>query len=254
MPGQWTLLTSHGHVLFYIAAEPDATVREMTIALGISERRVIAVLHDLNQALATALSVADLVEVLARHLPRLGVPSCYLSLYDDPQEIGGPATLVLAYAGHRRFELPAQGRRFSAKQLVPDDFPIAAEPSVLVVLPLFHRHEQMGMAVMEVGPRYGGLYEAMRDQISGALKRIQLHERVAEARRLAEEANALKTRFLSTVTHELRTPLSMIVNLSATLPPDDQNADAEALAKHVAAHQVVGIVVRHRFSLRASRL
>lgn len=202
-------------------------------------------LHDLNQALATALSVADLVEVLARHLPRLGVPSCYLSLYDDPQEIGGPATLVLAYAGHRRCELPPQGRRFSAKQLVPDNFPVAAEPSVLVVLPLFHRHEQMGMAVMEVGPRYGGLYEAMRDQISGALKRIQLHERVAEARRLAEEANALKTRFLSTVTHELRTPLSMIVNLSATLLADDENADVGALVQRKADLQLIHAIGQH---------
>lgn len=206
---------------------------------------VNGLLHDLNQALATALSVADLVEVLARHLPRLGVPSCYLSLYDNPQEIGGLATLVLAYAGHKRCELPAQGQRFDAKQLVPNDFPLAAEPSVLVVLPLFHRHEQMGMAMMEVGPRYGGLYEAMRDQISGALKRIQLHDRVVEARRLAEEANALKTRFLSTVTHELRTPLSMIVNLSATLLAGDENADAEALAQRKDDLQLIHSIGQH---------
>lgn len=50
MAHQWTLLTSHGHVLFFIAGEPDATVRQITSALGISERRVIAVLHDLEEA------------------------------------------------------------------------------------------------------------------------------------------------------------------------------------------------------------
>lgn len=50
MTAQWTLLTSHGHVLFYLGAEPDATVRQITNALGISERRVIAVLHDLEDA------------------------------------------------------------------------------------------------------------------------------------------------------------------------------------------------------------
>ena len=80
-------------------------------------------LHDLNQALATALNVADLVEVLARHLPRLGVPACYLSLYEDPQEIGGFASLMLAYdrqgtqqAAGERAPLPnhtADPRRFS---------------------------------------------------------------------------------------------------------------------------------------------
>ena len=206
---------------------------------------VNGLLHDLNQALATTLSVADLVEVLARHLPRLGVPSCYLSLYDDPQEIGGLATLVLAYAGHRRCELEAQGHRFSAKQLIPGGFPAAAEPFVLVVLPLFHRNEQLGMVVMEMGPRYAGLYEGMRDQISGALKRIQLHERVVEARRIAEEANAVKTRFLSTVTHELRTPLSMIVNLSGTLLQNAENPSAAALAQQQQDLQLIHAVGQH---------
>ncbi|MFN0070420.1 MAG: winged helix-turn-helix domain-containing protein [Chloroflexota bacterium] len=50
MSDQFTLLTSHGHVLFYLVAEPDATIRQITAALGLSERRVIAVLHDLEAA------------------------------------------------------------------------------------------------------------------------------------------------------------------------------------------------------------
>ncbi|HZR99848.1 MAG TPA: helix-turn-helix domain-containing protein [Chloroflexota bacterium] len=50
MSERWTLLTSHGHVLFYLAAEPDATIRQITDAIGLSERRVVAVLHDLEAA------------------------------------------------------------------------------------------------------------------------------------------------------------------------------------------------------------
>jgi len=50
MGAQFTLLTSHGHVLFYLATEPDATGRQITAALGLSERRVISVLHDLEDA------------------------------------------------------------------------------------------------------------------------------------------------------------------------------------------------------------
>jgi len=48
MSEKWTLLTSHGHVLFYVASDPDATVRQITDALGISERRVSTILHDLE--------------------------------------------------------------------------------------------------------------------------------------------------------------------------------------------------------------
>jgi DNA-binding transcriptional ArsR family regulator len=50
MNDRWTLLTSHGHVLFFLAAEPDATVRQITDAIGISERRVSSILHDLEEA------------------------------------------------------------------------------------------------------------------------------------------------------------------------------------------------------------
>ena len=72
------------------------------------------------------------------------------------------------------------------------------------------------------------IYELLRGEISGALKRLQLlarnvelyreavRGRVAaeEGRRLAEEANLLKSRFLATVSHELRTPLGLIVGAS----------------------------------------
>lgn len=45
----WTVLSSHGHVLVYVAASPKATAREITGALGISQRRVITILHDLEE-------------------------------------------------------------------------------------------------------------------------------------------------------------------------------------------------------------
>ncbi|NUP51124.1 MAG: MarR family transcriptional regulator [Catenulispora sp.] len=47
--GSWTLLTSHGHVLVEIARNPEALVKELSVAAGITER-------------ATAMIVADLVD------------------------------------------------------------------------------------------------------------------------------------------------------------------------------------------------
>ena len=44
----WTLLTSHGQVLFYVAAYPDATIPTIGAALGLSERRVGAILRELR--------------------------------------------------------------------------------------------------------------------------------------------------------------------------------------------------------------
>ena len=50
MTEQWTLLTSHGLVLVYLASQPSATVRETADCLGFSERRVAAIIHDLEAA------------------------------------------------------------------------------------------------------------------------------------------------------------------------------------------------------------
>lgn len=46
----WTLVTSHGLVLLYLAAYPHSTMRTVSRALGITERRVIDVIKDLEKS------------------------------------------------------------------------------------------------------------------------------------------------------------------------------------------------------------
>src|SRR5579875_1313692 len=48
--GQWTILTGHGHVLVEIARNPQARVRDISAAAGITERTVHAILADLEAA------------------------------------------------------------------------------------------------------------------------------------------------------------------------------------------------------------
>ena len=43
----WTLLTSHGLVLLYVARNQDATIREIAARLMITERRVASIIRDL---------------------------------------------------------------------------------------------------------------------------------------------------------------------------------------------------------------
>lgn len=42
------LLTSHGQVLFYVAAHPDARIPQIASAVGVSQRRVGSILRDLR--------------------------------------------------------------------------------------------------------------------------------------------------------------------------------------------------------------
>ena len=46
--GSWTLLTGHGHVLVEIARNPDARIRDISPAVGLTERTVQAIVADLT--------------------------------------------------------------------------------------------------------------------------------------------------------------------------------------------------------------
>jgi hypothetical protein len=48
--GSWTLLTGHEHVLVEIARNPEARVRDIAAAAGITERTAQAIVADLEEA------------------------------------------------------------------------------------------------------------------------------------------------------------------------------------------------------------
>jgi DNA-binding MarR family transcriptional regulator len=48
--GSWTLLTGHGHVLVEIARDPEARIRDISAAVGLTERSVQAIVADLEAA------------------------------------------------------------------------------------------------------------------------------------------------------------------------------------------------------------
>ena len=48
--GEWTFLTNHGHVLVYVHRNPDARVRDIATAVGITERAAQTILSDLEES------------------------------------------------------------------------------------------------------------------------------------------------------------------------------------------------------------
>ena len=49
-PPRWSLLTNHGHVLASIAADPEARLRDIAEAVGITERTAAQIVTDLEEA------------------------------------------------------------------------------------------------------------------------------------------------------------------------------------------------------------
>lgn len=129
-------------------------------------------------ALISTFDVDSLVEAVAEQLPRLGIASCYLSLYREGTE-RSRAELVLALDVSRP-SLRVEGRpQFDTRDLVPPGV-LDDSPRTFVVENLFFGEEQLGLVLFELGPREGVIYEALRDQISAALKGALLVKEVLD--------------------------------------------------------------------------
>jgi PAS domain S-box-containing protein len=144
------------------------------------------VVQEISQTLLSTFDADRLMNVLVESLPRLGIPSCYLALYEDPQPYQYPqpapewSRLVLAYNEKGRVVLEPGGRRFRTCELVPKKLLPQERQYSLVVEPLYFQENQLGFILLEVGPREGSVYEALRAQISSALQGAKLVRRVQE--------------------------------------------------------------------------
>jgi DNA-binding LacI/PurR family transcriptional regulator/anti-anti-sigma regulatory factor len=142
-------------------------------------------LRQVGQSLITTLEVKELMDVLSKAMPGLGIPSAYLALYEEPKRPLVWSRLILAYdeAAERR-ELPPDGRRFLSSQLASEGILPRDRQYVMVIEPLHFRTQQLGFVLFEVGPRSGEVYDTLRGEISSALQGALL----LEGRKQATEA------------------------------------------------------------------
>lgn len=49
-PAPWTFLTNHAHVLLSLAADPEARMRDVATAVGVTERAVQRIVRELEEA------------------------------------------------------------------------------------------------------------------------------------------------------------------------------------------------------------
>jgi signal transduction histidine kinase/AraC-like DNA-binding protein len=102
--------------------------------------------------------------------------------------------------------------RFATHQIVPLDFLPKNRRYSLVVEPLYFQDKSLGYVVFEIGPQDGNTYELLRNNLSSALQGAMLFQEIQQARLDAEKADRIKTRLLANVSHEMRTPLTIITS------------------------------------------
>jgi DNA-binding LacI/PurR family transcriptional regulator/serine phosphatase RsbU (regulator of sigma subunit) len=143
-------------------------------------------LRKTGEALYTSLDVAGVMHAVQEQIPRLGIRSAYLSLFENGQE---NSRFSLAYDSSGRGVEKRRGEIFPSNLLVPDGVFDDNERQTFIVEPLFFEHDQLGFMLLEMGTSHGVVYETLRDQISSSLKGALLVQQLVEEttrRELAE--------------------------------------------------------------------
>ncbi len=141
-------------------------------------------LREIGSYLLSTHDTPGLMDILAYYLPRLGIPGCYLSVYEDPQPYQYPqpapewSRLLLAYTGSNRLALEPEGRRFRSRELAPEALLQREQLSQMAVISLHFRDQQLGFVVFEAGPRDGAIYEILGEQLSSALQSTLITQQV----------------------------------------------------------------------------
>ncbi|MEJ5309880.1 MAG: substrate-binding domain-containing protein [Anaerolineae bacterium] len=166
----------------------------------IRTRQLARRISDLGAELQTTFHVAGILDVLAGQLPRLGIPRCYLALYEDadtyryPQPPPEWARLVLAYTEQGRGEILPEEQRFPSRCLLPPHSLPTEQPSVMVATSLDAQNQLLGFVIFEDRLEEKLFYRDLRLQISSALQGALLVQRLQErSAELARQQYVLNT-------------------------------------------------------------
>jgi two-component system, OmpR family, sensor histidine kinase KdpD len=207
-------------IVTLVIANLMASVRQQTRVAGARERRT-ALLYAMSRELATTRGVTNMARVAVKHVAEVFDCKAVVLLPDANGRLHQPSGLPI--------EGSFIGADLSIAQWVVDhgkraglgSDTLPAAPALYV--PLSDEQQRLGtLAVLPTNrrrvllPEQRHLLETFAGQLGLAMERAQLAEQ-AETARVAAETESLRNTLLASISHDLRTPLSVIAGASSTL-------------------------------------
>ncbi|MBK9207454.1 MAG: helix-turn-helix domain-containing protein [Anaerolineales bacterium] len=171
----------------------------------------------LSSRLLTALNEQQVYDILAESLPEMDIHHLSLAFFRTDMDGLPESSDFQVVLGEKKHSLRNQPQEFPPKGVYRADKPFA-----LTLLPLGGEAQLSGYAVFDT--EHLESYGAITQQIKVALRLARLYQGALDGLKAAEEAGQMKSRFLSTVSHELQTPLRIIVTDSERLLHDGQDS------------------------------
>jgi two-component system sensor histidine kinase KdpD len=211
-----------------VIANLMASVRQQTRVAGARERRT-ALLYAMSRELVATRGIENLARVAVSHVAEVFQCQAVVLLPNDAGK--------LAYPREPPLEKSLRGADLAVAQWVAGHGHLAglgtdtlpAAPALYV--PLGDGEKPLGvLAVLPANPRrvllpeQRHLLETFAGQIGLALERAQLAE-TAEAASLDAERESLRNTLLASISHDLRTPLSVIAGAGSALAQHGMTLD-----------------------------
>src|SRR5215472_14561912 len=214
-----------------VIATLTASVRQQTRVAGARERRT-ALLYAMSRELAVTRGINAMAQVAVRHVAEVFQCQAVVLLPDAHGRLSYPREPPLESSFRHADLAVAQWVVDHARRAGLGSDTLPAAPGLYV--PLGEERRTVGvLALLAQNPRrvllpeQSHLLETFSGQIALALERAQLSEG-AESARVAAEAESFRNTLLASISHDLRTPLSVIAGAGSTLARQGATLDEGA--------------------------
>ncbi len=112
----------------------------------------------------------NIVREVKENIPKLGVKTFYIVLYDDKEPPYKTGKILIGYDHKEK-----HWESFPVNEIIPLKY-LPERRVIFIVEPLYYQEKSWGYALFEIGPQLGVIYEILRAQISAGLQGAFLFE------------------------------------------------------------------------------